>query len=64
MDDKTQKEIREFNKGYNDARNGKKFNDGSNALTAAITLGLDGGPRNGAKEYAEGYKAGREDKKR
>ena len=55
---------REYQRGYNDGREGKSFKDGSDAGTALITAGLAGGPRENANEYKEGFRDGREDKSR
>lgn len=64
MDSKTRNDVREFNRGYSDGKGGKDYDDGSDSLAAGLTLGIAGGPREGAKEYEEGYKAGRDDRKR
>ncbi len=64
MDKKQQTEIREYHRGYDDGKKGKSYKDGSDLFVAAVTLGLAGGPREGAKEYREGYRSGREDRKR
>lgn len=55
---------REYERGYHDGREGKSYNDGFDAGTALTTLGMAGGPRENAKDYGQGYKDGKEDRKR
>jgi len=64
MDPKDRIEAREYNRGYNDAKEGKSANNGSDPGTFLITLGLAGGPRPGAESYRQGHEDGKEDRKR
>lgn len=64
MDPKTRQELREYHRGYEDGKQGGNFDNGSQSLVALFTLGLGGGPREGASAYRDGYKDGHEDQKR
>ena len=64
MDSKKHNETREYVRGYEDAKDGKPSNDGSDAGTALITLGFFGGPRPEADSYRQGYHDGKEDRRR
>lgn len=64
MDPKTRQEMREYQRGYEDGKEGERFDNGSLMLVALFTLGLDGGPREGSAAYRDGYVDGREDRKK
>ena len=67
MDKQAKDEIREYNRGMQDALSGRKPDDGFSASMSLLTLGMSGGSRPGSSAYWEGYKDGkkiRERKKR
>ncbi len=64
MDPKTRQELREYHRGYEDGKDGERFDDGSRPLMALFTLGLDGGPRAGSDAYRDGFKDGKDDRAR
>lgn len=60
MDKQTKDEIREYNRGMQDALAGRKPYDGFSAGVSLLTLGMGGGARPGSSAYWEGYKDGKE----
>lgn len=54
----------EYQRGYHDGKEGKSFNDGSDAGAALITVGMAGAPRENANDYKQGFRDGKEDKSR
>ena len=60
MDKKIKDEIREYNRGMQDALAGRKPDDGFSAAVSLFTLGMAGGARSGSNAYWEGYKDGKE----
>jgi len=57
-------EQRDYVRGYNDAREGKQYKIPSvlDIVTGAVVPGVD--PAGPSKAYDQGYKDGKEDKKR
>ena len=64
MDPKTRQEMREYQRGYETGKQGERFDNGSQPLVALFTLGLCGGARENTDAYRDGFKDGREDRKR
>ncbi len=64
MEKQTRDEIREYNRGMQDALAGRKPDDGFSAGVSLLTLGMAGGARSGSSAYWEGYKDGKEIRER
>lgn len=64
MDKQTKDEIREYNRGIQDALAGRRPDDGFSAAVSLLTLGMAGGARAGSRAYWEGYKDGKEIRER
>ena len=60
MDKQTKDEIREYNRGMQDALSGREPDDGFSASMSLLTLGMSGDSRPGSSAYWEGYKDGKE----